>query len=573
MAGMEVSMQQFVASTDSELVRNDGFLSRTAIAGCAVWFYAWKLIWPFHLLFVYPRWTISDRNLLSYLPGMLLAILLALAWRRRNTWGRPLVMLLVCYVALLLPALGFVNVYFMRYSLVADHWQYAAMIVPCAVFAGAATTLFDRWRWGRPAGWVLGLAVLAIMAGLTFRQSGMYRDVEALYRTTIDGNPACSMAHNNLGLAMADRGQVDEAITHYRKALKIDPDNPQAHNNLGLALAGRGQVDQAVTHYQEALRIKPDFAEAHNNFGMVLVQSGRFDEAIAHFQQALKIKPDYADAHNNLGNALVGRGRVNEAIAHFRKALEIKPDFAEAHYDFGLALAGCGQVDAAIAQYQQALEIKPDFAEAQNILGNALADRGQVDEAIAHYRKALEIKPNFAEAHNNFGVVLVQSGRFDEAIAHFQQALKIKPDNVDAHNNLGNVLYGQGKVAEAVVQWREAVHLQPNQVASVNQLAWVLATCPQASVRNGAEAVELAQRAVRISDGREPAVFGTLAAAYAEAGRFPEAVQAAHKARELAVQQNKHALAELIGAKIPLYEAGTPFREPQHNSQSTGTQY
>ena len=163
-------------------------------------------------------------------------------------------------------------------------------------------------------------------------------------------------------------------------------------------------------------------------------------------------------------------------------------------------------------------------------------------------------------------MLLGQRGRFDEAIAHLQQALEIKPDYAEAHNNLGMALAGQGKIAEAVVQWREAVRLQPNQIAFVNHLAWVLATCPEASVRNGAEAVELAQRAVQLSDGREPAVLGTLAAAYAEAGRFPEAVQTARKALELATQQNKQALAESLKAKIPLYEAGTAFREPQRPS-------
>ena len=138
-------------------------------------------------------------------------------------------------------------------------------------------------------------------------------------------------------------------------------------------------------------------------------------------------------------------------------------------------------------------------------------------------------------------MLLGQRGRFDEAITHLQQALKIKPDYAEAHNNLGNALAGQGKIAAAVVQWREAVRLQPKQIGFVHQLAWVLATCPEASVRNGAEAVELARRAVKLSDGQEPAILGTLAAAYAEAGRFPEAVQTARKALKLATQQNQHA--------------------------------
>ena len=139
MVGMEV-YQQHVAAGQT-VVRSDSLLSRAAVAGCAVWFYFWKLLWPTNLMFVYPRWNISERDFLSYLPGVLLVVILALAWWRRRSWGRPVTMLMVCYVALLLPVLGFVNIYFMEYSLVADHWQYAAMIVPCAALAGIVATM------------------------------------------------------------------------------------------------------------------------------------------------------------------------------------------------------------------------------------------------------------------------------------------------------------------------------------------------------------------------------------------------------------------------------------------------
>ena len=321
-------------------------------------------------------------------------------------------------------------------------------------------------------------------------------------------------------------------------AAKVPGNSPRLYN-LGLALAGRGQYDEAIDHYQKALKIRPNFVQAENNLGAVEGQRGRFDEAIIHLQRALKNAPDSAEAHNNLGNVLVGCGRVEEAIAQYRTAIKIKPDYAEAYCNLGLALAGCGQAD----------------------------------EAIACYRKALEIEPDYAEAHNNFGVVLGQRGRFDEAIIHLQQALKVKPAYAEAHKNLGNALSGQGKIAAAVVHWREAVRLQPKQIALMNNLAWVLATDPESSVRNGAEAVKLARRAVDLSGGREPGVLGTLAAAYAEVGRYPEAAQTARKALDVATQQNKHELAESIKAKIPLYDAKTPFWEPPLPPPPTMTRF
>ncbi len=255
---------QHLAGGGETMVRSDSFFARTAVAGCAVWFYLWKLIWPVKLIFVYPRWSIDPRDVLSYLPGVLLVAILALGWWQRRGWGRPVVMLMVCYVGLLLPVLGFVNVAYMRFSLVADHYQYAAMIVPCAIFAAVMATL-GRPLWHRPTGYALCLASLAVLAGLTWRQNRRYVDAETLYRTTIAENPDCWLAHNNLGVLMAARGQTDEAIAHYRKALDIHPRYAEAQCNLGMALTRCGQVAEAIQHYQRALKIKPDSTQVMNN--------------------------------------------------------------------------------------------------------------------------------------------------------------------------------------------------------------------------------------------------------------------------------------------------------------------
>ncbi len=275
-------------------------------------------------------------------------------------------------------------------------------------------------------------------------------------------------------------------------------------------------------------------------------------------------------AHNNLGKVLAGRGQLDSAITHFQKALELKPDYAEAHNNLGNALAGRGQVDSAIAHYQKALELKPDYATAHYNLALTLAGRGQVDSAIAHYQKALEIKPDYAEAHNNFGAALAGHGQVDLAIAHYQKALEIKPDYADAHNNLAVARSERERILKTLAERREAMRLQPNDAALLNNTAWMLATNPNASVRNGAEAVELAERALKLSGGNEPAILGTLAAAQAEAGRFPEAAATARKALELARQQNNQALADVLRARIALYEAGKPYHEASLISASDG---
>jgi tetratricopeptide (TPR) repeat protein len=207
------------------------------------------------------------------------------------------------------------------------------------------------------------------------------------------------------------------------------------------------------------------------------------------------------------------------------------------------------------------MEIKPDFAEPYYNLAAALAHRGQIAEAIALYRKALEIKPDLPEAHADLATALAGRGQVAEAMAHFQRALEIMPGSGGFRYNFGVALFQQGKIADAVVQWREAVRLLPNQVVFLNQLAWVLATYPEASIRNGADAVVLAERAVQLSEGQEPAILGTLAAAYAETGRFSRAIQAAERAIAIASARGDTALADVLRARIKLYQAGSPYHE------------
>ncbi len=406
MAGIEVWAQGEVQTDD--VVRSDNLLSRTAVAGYAVWFYFGKMLWPFNLCFVYPRWNVEDGNVLPYLPGLvLLVILFALALWRRRTWGRPVVMFIVCYVGLLLPALGFANIYFMRYSLVADHYQYAAAIVPCAMLTGGAVAWALRQPRRRSAAFVVGVAILTALTVMTWRQSRMYVGLVTLYQTTIDRNPNCWLAYSNLGSEMLKRGLVDEAIADFRKAMEIKPDHWESHYDLGLVLIDRGQIDEAIVHYRKALEFKPHHADLHNNLGAALASRGKMEEAIAHYQKALEIKPNHAMAHYNLGVALASREKTEEAMVHYRKALEIKPDYAMAHYNLGVALVSRELYDEAIGHYQEALKIQPDFAEAHyNLgvayynLGSAFARRGKVGDAIANYQKALDL----ASARNDMAL-------------------------------------------------------------------------------------------------------------------------------------------------------------------------
>jgi tetratricopeptide (TPR) repeat protein len=243
--------------------------------------------------------------------------------------------------------------------------------------------------------------------------------------------------------------------------------------------------------------------------------------------------------------------------------LKIDVPAAESYrlFDRAVALAAKGQEAAAIAAWQKVLELDPSDAKAHNNLGIHLLQVGGLDAAITHFQKAVELSPEYGNAQSNLGIALLQKGRFDAAVPHLQKALEINPTQAQNHLNLGNAFYVQGRIPEALASWRAGLRVEPNHLALLSQTAWVLATCPRASVRNGREAVELARRAVQASGGKDPAVLDTLAAAYAETGRFAEAVETIRQALALATQQNAQPLIEGLKARMALYETKTPFRE------------
>jgi Flp pilus assembly protein TadD len=218
-------------------------------------------------------------------------------------------------------------------------------------------------------------------------------------------------------------------------------------------------------------------------------------------------------------------------------------------------------VDEAITHFQKALEILPSNVIVRNNLGYALLQKGQIDAAIVHFQKSLEFQPGDAKAHNDLGYALLQNGREDEALAHFQKALEIQPRDAPGHNNLANALLRKGRVREAVAHYQTALELRPNNVRTLSNLAWVLATWPEASIRNGAQAIELAQRASQLTDGQDPMILRTLAAAYAEGGRFAEAITNAQHALQLADARSNSTLADTLQSQLMLYQAGSPFRD------------
>lgn len=406
----------FTAWVERNLVGAEGsnfnytIIERVLIAGRAIWFYLGKLFWPLDLIFVYPRWQVSQTVWWQYLfPAALLLLLAVLGWLSRR-WRAPMAGLLF-FIVTLFPVLGFLNVYPFIYSLVADHFQYLASLgIIVLVAAGIVLLLERRELWRQATGDVLCAALLTSLTILTWRQSAMYTNVETLWRTTIERNPQAWMAHNNLGTVLLQKGQVDEAIVHFQKAFEIKADNLEARANLGSALLHKGELDEAIAQYYKAIEIKPDSALAHYDLANVLLQKGQVDEAIAHYEKAIEIKPDDADVYNNLGVVLFQKGQVDQAIADYQKALEINPQNVQARANLAWALATSPQSSMlkaiAVKLAQQANQLTGGAnPTVLHILAAAYAQTGQFTEAVETAQRSLEL----ATAQNN--TVLVDALR------------------------------------------------------------------------------------------------------------------------------------------------------------------
>ncbi len=289
------------------------------------------------------------------------------------------------------------------------------------------------------------------------------------------------------------------------------------------------------------------------------IQTAHWRNSLSLWTHALACTDRNDIAHNNMGEALAAQDRFHEAIGHHEQALQINPNDPETHYNMGAAFVELGRLAEAVACDKQALRLRPDFAEAHNNLGIVLAMQGKPAEAIEHYRQTLRLRPDLPGVRNNLGLMLQAQGKLTEAIAVYRNALELTPDSPRIHVNIGNAWVGLGKFRRAIEHYRQTLRLSPDSLKANNNLAWLLATCPDAEIRDGKRAVELALRVNRLSGGTHSSFLDTLAAAYAEAGQYPEAVETARRALKAADAQGTEAGS--LRKRLDLYRSGLPFHD------------
>ncbi len=436
---------------------------------------------------------------------------------------------------------------------VAERWSSPGVILPMFVVLSAAAlaawlVLSGRGAWAVWIGWVLGilaptstiypiadpafehrmylpLAGLAIL--LTMSAAELSSRLGARPgRRAVGVAGACAVILLAC-LAFSRNGVWRDPVQLWQDAVRKRPLNARAHYSLGTLLSDRGRLEEAAASLERAVRIDPSYANARTNLGNVLARLGRLEEAAEQYRAALKLRPESPEDHSNLANVLMNQGKSAQAREHLSLALKLNPRFAEAHNSMGILLAGEGQLAGAVEHFRAALRAKSDFTAARMNLATVLSRAGQTEEAVAEYRGLLRDGPASAQLYYLLAITLAQAKKGREAIRVLRDGIEKVGDDPKLNE----------------------------------YIAWLLATSPDPAVRDGGEALGFAKRAADSKMGTDPSSLDTLAAAYAEQGRFEEAVATAEKALDLARKQARQDLAGPIEQRLLLYRAGRPYRE------------
>ena len=564
--------------------------ARTANAVVSYGRYVWKTFWPVDLAVFYPlpgAWPAGV--VMGAVAFLVLATGLAVWFGKQRPY---LAVGWLWFVGMLVPVIGLVQV---GLQAMADRYTYLPFVGLFIAVTWGVNEIVSR---GRNAGTVLRFAAVLVLAAcsvLTTKQIRHWKNSETLFSQALAATSDNAVAHYALGVISSKSGRLDEAYTHFTESVRIKPNQGEALNNLGLLLVMRGKIDEGIERYRQARAAKLDIAELHFNLASALAAKGEPAEAISEFKNALRIKPEFTQAQWALARLQIQQGDLAAAKSAANEALQQTPDNAEAHLVLGLVFAAERDYETALRHLNESARLRPQDFDIQIELADALLAAKWPDKAQAHYRTALQLQPdatlmlkssaqalvlagntagaiqalerslrlagNDADVHRNLALLLVQTGKTEAAAGHFAEVVRLRPD-AEAHRNLAGVLILQGQSESAVDHLRAALRQKPDWAAAMNDLAWILATHPKAELRNGAEAVRLGEQACRLTEDREPQFVGTLAAAYAEAGQFDDAIKTGEKARDLAKAAGLPELAARNAQLVEEYRAHKPHREP-----------
>lgn len=521
-----VWFQRYLSILTLELPR-DPWSVRLAVVGWNVWFYARMLALPVRQSMVYPFVTPDVTSALAWVPDMLLVVLVAVLWRARARTGM-LPLLAVAYTFLMLaPVLGFVPIAFMRYSRVADHLAYLAAIGFLALYASLLQSLAARFL-PRGAQMVGLAALLGVLVWLDQGRCAALASRESCWRDVVEkyGNGAW-VGYANLGAELIRRGAYAEAVPVLEQHERLQPYDSGASYNRGVALMNLGQIDAAIAAFQRAVQLEPGHVLAHNNLGLMWLRINVLDEARRELLVTTRLDPQNADFQNNLGRVLTDLERYAEAERHLKAAVALRPGHAKALETLSLLYARTGRKEEAVDQAIALTNARPDDAQGWVLLGSLLLDGGNTGGARDALKRALGARTDQAYVLNDVGLL---AARLDQD-------------------------------AIALTVYRKAQATDPRFLLAVNNEAWLLATSPDAKVRDAAAARDAMRRCWKLGKPDDPQLIDTEAAVYAEEGDMARARARAEEALELARSRGLAEMAADIAQHLAAYRAARPWRE------------
>ena len=474
--------------------------------------YFWALFFPMKLAVYYP-YVVNLTPQTVVVSGSVLALVtgLALIYFRSRPW---LMVGWLWFLGTLVPVIGLVQVGDQAW---ADRYTYLPLIGLFMPVVWLASEVIKNKKVLQ----TLAVTVSLAMVAATSVQLSYWKNTWSLFDHANKVTQENYMAITVLASQLAKQNKLDEAIALYNQALSYKPTFPETHFFLGNAFDQLGRPDEAVAEYEKALWFKPMQEQTHIFLGIVLGKQKKYAAAITNYEAALKLSPDSAVTHNNLARILHTQGRLDDAIAHYTAALKINPQLALAHNNLGILLLQKNDLTNGTVQLRAALRLNPTNVETQFNLAFALNQQQQWNEAAELFAKSVGVNSPDPKAHFAFGTALAHLKKNREAMAQLAAALLIQPDYPDA----------------------------------LDGLAWILATDANAEFRNGTEAVKMAERACLLTESKEPEKLKTLAAAYAEAGRFAEASSTVQAAKKLPAGAN-----EVLDRMIEHFQQSQPWR-------------
>lgn len=431
-----------------------GLAARFLIAGRVAWFYVGKLLYPHPLIFNYPRWEVNPGDPVQWIFPLAAIAVVVILWTCRRQWGRGPLVAVLYYLGTLFPAMGFVNVFPMRYSYVADHFVYLSSIGLIALAAGGVARLLARLVPPQNlAGASAGLTAVVLVAcfALTNSHAGVFESPAALWKDTLTRTHQKSwMAANNYGELLMSSGEPEKiaaAEQWFNKVLRLRPEHAEARYNLGRIAEHRGQNDLAMRLYEESAQRRGNDVRPIYRMGRILESLGRTDEAEAQYKRVVQINPADENAYLTLGQLYEKQKKYEQAIKQYELASDANPESAAPFIAIGTVLVNTDKIEEAVPFFGRALQLDRENPSIARNIGAIFASSGYLREARDWFTRAIELNPEFADARRQLGVVLALMGRPEDARRQFQEALRIDPDFEQAKANLRALDEGRLKPA------------------------------------------------------------------------------------------------------------------------------